>query len=259
MIRHGESLERSARRGRWTVMALVVVVLPFIPALADEGQQGGRVDQPTAKPDATKPSAPAAAVPVNDEPSAFSQRSNSGHDEPGAVWCLALSPDGKRLATATPYANASGEIRIWNLTQNPPQGARRPLGKETRALAYSPDGKTLAAAEVANSVTLRDGETGAIRSTFDAHEGGLTAIAYSPDGKLLATAGQDRCAKLWSVGSGRPPVVLNGHTDWVNSLAFSPDGQTLATCGRDRTIKLWDVGNGTLEKTLEGTREPIES
>jgi WD40 repeat protein len=122
-----------------------------------------------------------------------------------------------------------------------------------RALAFSPDGKILAAVQDGGVVQVWDVPTGKTVGTFAEFDEVVYALAFSPDGKTLATAGYDgtrrsdgrerehiwlRDVATWT----RADAPLRGHTDTSRILAFSPDGKTLASLSDDPSIRVWDLG-----------------
>jgi WD40 repeat protein len=129
-------------------------------------------------------------------------------------------------------------------------------------VAFSPDGKHIAAASVSrNAVLVWDVATGTNVLTLpDAGP----AVAISPDGRFIASAvwkpgpaGEARadqaCAvKVWEFPGGKEVRNFDGHTGAIFSLAFSPDSGRLATASLDHTVKVWDVKKGSALLTYKG-------
>jgi WD40 repeat protein/beta-lactamase regulating signal transducer with metallopeptidase domain len=120
------------------------------------------------------------------------------------------------------------------------------------AVAYSPDGSTLASAGDDGVVELRNVASGRVVHRLAGHRDAVSCLAFSPDGKTLATGSYDQSLKLWDVASGREKATLNGHTNWIFAVAFAPDGKTLASAGHDKMVRLWDVATGREIATLPG-------
>lgn len=127
------------------------------------------------------------------------------------------------------------------------------------AVAFSPDGKTLASAGVDSAIKIWDVATGRELTTLVGHDGWVYSLSFSPDGKVLASGGSDKMIKIWDLAKGCELRTLNGHGNFVYSVAFSPDGKILASGSQDKYIKLWDVATGKELQTLKGHTEYVSA
>jgi hypothetical protein len=142
-------------------------------------------------------------------------------------------------------------------------------GYTNSAVAFSPDGHTLAAAEFKYGPPDKNQETPRLVhiDLWNVSSGvklrtlsGSDPIAFSPDGRTLVTGSQDNHAiLLWNVSSGTLLHTFATHKQ-MSSLVFSPDGHTLASSSQDdHSITLWDAAHGTILHTLSGHTSGIVS
>jgi WD40 repeat protein len=78
------------------------------------------------------------------------------------------------------------------------------------ALAYAPDGRTLASGGNDRKVRLLDAATGSERLALKGHPACVYALAFSADGRSLASGGGQRCLRLWDVAAGQGHAALRG-------------------------------------------------
>uniref|UniRef100_UPI002F918C43 caspase, EACC1-associated type n=1 Tax=Streptomyces sp. NBC_01553 TaxID=2975877 RepID=UPI002F918C43 len=176
------------------------------------------------------------------------------------IYSLAVSPDGKTLATG-----GGNGIRLWNMATGKTTATIQGNLFEIHSLAFSPDGRILAGASPTGSakaspavsdgagVQLWDVVNGSTLATFT--DGTSTWVAFSPDGKTLASGG-DSGIRLRNVATRRTIATLTTDSE-INSVAFSPDGKILASGGgnmflpgQPRGIRLWDIATNRRIATL---------
>ena len=131
-------------------------------------------------------------------------------------------------------------------------GILRSGGTEVLDVAWSPNGKTLAAANNNNTLEVWDAATARRLSVLRANSELVYSVAWSPDSKLLASAGNETTIEVWDAATGKQVRMLQGHTQQVSSVAWSPDGKMLASASDDRTVRLWDAASGKQIRVLQG-------
>jgi tRNA A-37 threonylcarbamoyl transferase component Bud32/sugar lactone lactonase YvrE len=157
-----------------------------------------------------------------------------------------FSPDG--AAVADIYYDS---IYVWNTATGKTAAVLHDQGTHgIKSVAFSPDGKTVAAAVLNGNVYLWDTATRApTRTVHDPGSQGVEAVAFSPDGKTLAAADFNGNIYLWDTASWTITTTIHGDGgQGAGFIAFSPDGRTLAEA--DGGTYLWDTASGAQIATL---------
>jgi WD40 repeat protein len=177
------------------------------------------------------------------------------------VTCVAVSPDGKSIATGA----ADGTIKLWDATTYKPfaslPGAH---AGGVKTVQFSPDSKVLASGGSDKAAKLWDVtvEKPVVLQKLEGHEGVVNAVAFSPDGKRLAVgtgvAKKSGAIHVWDATTGKLAFKLEGHDDVVTCVVFHPKTEHLASGGADKKIRVWDLKEKVTQYTDEHS-EPLKS
>jgi WD40 repeat protein len=216
-----------------------------------------------------------------------------------------MSPDGKTLASG----GIDTQVILWDVQAGKERATLRRADPPNirpdfqdgmvAALAFSPDGKTLASGtrgvlsntekgtkQIVGEITLWDATAGKEKTTLKIPGISVWSVAFSPDGKALASAGgaapaaadttirgdlkevpwKDKAffreigeVRVWDLAAGKDRPFLHGGDGRIFSVAFSPDGKTLASGGRDGAVRLWDVETGRERACLRETVHEVRA
>ena len=174
----------------------------------------------------------------------------------GFVRRLAFHKDGRLLAVAEGTPHGPGAVRGYDV-ESGQQTLNFPEPKDVvYALAFSPDGKLLAAGGADALVHVWSIEEKKLVTTIKEHGDWVLGLAFSADGKFLATASADRSARVFEV-EGWKPAIRMPETDTVNGAAFSPDGQLLASAvggPAERAIRIRRKDNAQQARLIDTGR-----
>jgi WD40 repeat protein len=152
-----------------------------------------------------------------------------------ADW-VRFSADSKNLVTSS-YESPR---YVWRLA--PDEMAVKTLSEEKfYKIAYSPDGRWLAAGGNSPTVFLWDAAT-LIEVAQLKHEDETNNFAFSPNSQWLATSSQGGTARIWEIATGRE-VSRQTYPSSVSVIAFSPDNQWLLVKVGQR-LQVWEIATG---------------
>jgi WD40 repeat protein len=196
---------------------------------------------------------------------------------------LAVSPDGKNLACAGAWnhfaignivLDLQGRLKVkshegyyvmmWDVEKG--QEVRKFAGllDNIKAVAFSPDGKTLAATARDGHIILWDADTGKDRLHILAHPvakspgaspsgyvgsafAATPALCFAPDGKTLYSAGPDKTLRAWDTATAKEHGRFQADSSF-SALVLTLDGSALISASGDSTVLVWDPKAASLPK-----------
>jgi len=197
-----------------------------------------------------------------------------------AVETLAISPDGRRMASGDARRIILWDIAIWKpsyafpdpndranwdakgvqalalMQRDPAKGlqllsgqadleraiapSRPDMAHASRALAFSPDGHSLVSAGTDEYVKFWELTTGRMRTWYPSKN---ADAVYLPDGRVVSlgeNTTRGRNAEVVDASTGKPVLTL---TNGVTGLAVSPNGKWLVTLANQRDVTVWNASN----------------
>ncbi len=165
---------------------------------------------------------------------------------------IAFSPHPRLLAIGTgdePFSTnthlvtlRAGNSLLRDSAADPQGELETCLVPGARTLAFSSDGRLLAAGTSMPWIVVWDARSGEVVFELKGHNKGVERLVFSPDGRFLASGGRpDGVVKIWDVASRREVRSLDYGRNDRPSLAFSPDGRFLILGAGDKSIRILNL------------------
>lgn len=170
-----------------------------------------------------------------------------------SVLCLALSNDGKKLASG----GCDRMVHVWDLSAGV-AGAKEEQAIENHAdwvmgVAFTPDGGRLLTASRDKTAKAWDLKAKESLMTFPEHQNGVYGVAVKADGKTGFSVGEDAQLRRWTAaadGKAIPPT--GGHGKAAFKVIVHPKQPLLATCGADPAVRIWNADTLATVRALSG-------
>jgi WD40 repeat protein len=170
----------------------------------------------------------------------------------GAIWCHALSPDGRLLATG----GLDGTIRLWDVESGRLVRALIGHNSYVSGLDWSPDGNTLASAGTYDvTARLWDTHTGQPLRVLKGHPAEVTRVKWSPDGRtVLGGGGRSGALSSWDAITG----VKQGSLEvgqYLLSMSWHPDGKSAALVSQTLSLQIWDPATNKVTRSVGDAKD----
>jgi WD40 repeat protein len=173
----------------------------------------------------------------------------------GNITCLAVSPDGRRVA----FGVASGNVYLHDIAAGKRIATLVGHAGAIRSAVFAPAGDRIVTGSLDGTarqwaVAPIDVDVHPLRQ-FHGHEGSVEATILSPDGRRLVTSATDGTVRVWEVATGRVLCVLPGQPDAPRAVALSPDG-TLLVAAAAGSIRIHGLSNADVATARQAVRDP---
>ncbi|MBN9602114.1 MAG: c-type cytochrome [Afipia felis] len=135
-------------------------------------------------------------------------------------------------------------------------GQMRGHGGPVRAVAVSPDERSILSGSFDTSVIRWSVATGFAEQVLRFHSSAVNAVVFLSDIRM-ASAGADAQIAIWTVGRAKPDMILSGHEAPIVALAISPDRTMLASASWDSSLRLWPLDGSGKSRVLEGHTQNV--
>lgn len=161
------------------------------------------------------------------------------------ITATAFTPDGAHLVVGGYH-----ELTVWDPVDAKLVRRISNIGQRVFALAFAPDGKTLAVGcgepGKSGEVRLLNYETGEVQHVLGRTSDVVLDLAFRPNSQELAVAAADSLIRIFNIETQQEVRTLASHADWVMAVAWSDDGTRLASASRDKSAKVYDGATGEL-------------
>ena len=177
------------------------------------------------------------------------------HAHKDRIWTLSRSPDGRHLISGS----EDRTIKIWDLQRGKCVKTINGYGNWIKSIAFVPGREWLVSCHRDGAIRIWHLQHLTCIHTLFGHTDAVMTIAVSPDGSYLASSSLDRTIRIWDLQHLTCRHTIDTQVEGSCPLVFSPAGDKLIAGNYHAALQIWDVATGTLDRTLVGHPNRIQS
>ena len=170
---------------------------------------------------------------------------DQGKPAPYPVWSVALSPDGRHIASGS--GGYDNSLQLWDvatLTADGPPMVGHP-GWNIFSVAFSPDSKRIVSGSYDGTTRVWNVANREQVAQMNGDQNSVLSVAFAHAHPWIVSGGADGTVRLWDSDNYQPiGMPLEGHRHWVTSVAFSPDDTEILSGSWDGSLHLWSAPKG---------------
>jgi eukaryotic-like serine/threonine-protein kinase len=153
------------------------------------------------------------------------------------VMAVAVSPDGGKIA----WSEKDGITQVWSIVSQ--EHLLTYSGQAGSggiwSLAFSHDGKLLAAGDNKGDIQVFDANNGKIVLDYSKHTKVIYGLDWSPNDRYIASASGDGTVQVWNASTGETVYIQTHNAVSMHGVSWSPDGTHIASASADGTVQVW--------------------
>ena len=159
---------------------------------------------------------------------------------PERIASLAWHPKTKQLAVAGGSPAQWGTVALVDPTGNTPPSFLCDLPDVALCVAFSHDGRHLAAGAADRTIRLFETKTGKQTHILRNHADWVETVAFSPDDQKILSASRDRTVRISNAATGELENTFAGHETALLAAVFSRDGQSVLSLAVGTPLTFWE-------------------
>lgn len=188
------------------------------------------------------------------------QRTIGGVNDPESiadrVTAIDFRPDALTVAIGSGEPSRSGSVQIFDVRTGE---LLRDLGDlhtdTTLALAFSPDGRTLASASADRTIGLTDVASGITTRRLEGHTHHVLSIAWHDNGSTLASAGADQTVKFWNTETGETTRTVGGFKKEMTGIRLVDATDQWVAASGSGEVQLVNSANGSKVRSYDAAKD----
>jgi hypothetical protein len=169
------------------------------------------------------------------------------------VWDAALSPDGRRLASAS-FDNT---IKLWDAATGRLERTLRGHDARAYSAAFDREGKRLVSASADKTAIIWDVASGEPIHVLRGHADNVRCAVFDTSGSSVVTGSWDGTVRVWSARTGQSLRVCRARIGRITRVALNPVNGWVAVGGEAGRAEVWDVRSNRVIRSFQGRTGPI--
>jgi len=179
-----------------------------------------------------------------------------GHDEGRGIYSIAISADGRYLASCS----SDMTVRVYDFKTAESLAVLEGLEAPARTIDFSPtDSSQLAIGGSDATLRIWNWEGAGGPRVLRGHRGVIHDLDWSPDGTQVATVSTDQTLRLWNPETGQLESTFHDHSEAVTAVDYgmSKGKLRIVTGSKDTTVRLWDPRDGRVLRVFAGHEDSV--